>query len=175
LAHPDDGLGDFARDLIRRKARQLARHAGPHHHDPEDVEQELTLRLLRAMPRYDPARGHVHAFVTAVVERAAAGLLRRCRAKKRGAGPVRSLDAPAAAEPTDRGDAGRAADRVGLAADLAAVLAELPADLRGLAERLTRQTLSEVARQDGVPRSTLQRRVDRLRRRFEDAGLREYL
>jgi hypothetical protein len=31
-----------------------------------------------------------------------------------------------------------------------------------------------VARDLGVPRSTLQRRLERLRRHFEDAGLRDY-
>jgi hypothetical protein len=59
--------------------------------------------------------------------------------------------------------------------DLADVVAHLPKELRDLAERLKSRSLSETSRELGIPRSTLQRRVHRLRQYFEDAGLRIYL
>jgi DNA-directed RNA polymerase specialized sigma24 family protein len=66
------------------------------------------------------------------------------------------------------------AERAELALDTATVLAALPEDLRDLAMGLMDASPSQVARDLGVPRSTLQRRLERLRRHFEDAGLRDY-
>jgi len=62
-----------------------------------------------------------------------------------------------------------------LASDLADVVAALPDELRDLAERLKTQSISEIAREVGIPRTTVNDTVRRLRQRFEHAGLREYL
>jgi len=76
-------------------------------------------------------------------------------------------------EPIDPRPSGQ--DAFDLASDLTEALAKLPDDLSALAERLKTQSLSQAARDLGVPRSTLQRQVQRLRQCFEDAGLRIYL
>jgi DNA-directed RNA polymerase specialized sigma24 family protein len=171
-------LQGFARAIVRRKARRPVGRAGFTAQDVRDFEQELHLRLLQSLPRFDPDQAHINVFVTTVVERSVAMLLRKRRAKKRVA-VVRSLDAPAAdggpAEPPDHRDGGRGAERFDLAYDLAEVLRVLPAGLRDLAERLKVQTVSQAARDLNVPRTTLLRQVERLRRYFEDAGLRIYL
>jgi RNA polymerase sigma-70 factor (ECF subfamily) len=171
-------LQSFARSIVRRKARLLVGRAGFTAQDVRDLEQELLLRLLKSLPRFDPEQAHVNVFVTTVVERSVAMLLRERRAKKRAAA-VRSLDALAAdggpAEPPDHRDGGRDAERSDLAYDLAEVLSALPAGLRDLAERLKERTVSQAARDLNVPRTTLLRQVERLRRCFEDAGLRIYL
>jgi len=62
-----------------------------------------------------------------------------------------------------------------LAQDLADVMAKLPDELRDLAERLKTQTRSEIARDMGIPRTSLGALIRRLRQQFEDAGLRDYL
>jgi hypothetical protein len=59
--------------------------------------------------------------------------------------------------------------------DLAEALARLPAELRDLAEQLRDRPLAAIARERGVPRSTLNEVRQRLRRRLEKAGLRDYL
>ncbi len=59
--------------------------------------------------------------------------------------------------------------------DVAEILAALPPDLRDLAERLQTRSVSEAARDKKLARTSLQRHVDRLRRCFEDAGLKIYL
>jgi hypothetical protein len=46
---------------------------------------------------------------------------------------------------------------------------------RQLAEQLKQRSISQISAADGTPRSTLQHRVRRLLRPFEDEGLREYL
>ncbi|MEZ6141582.1 MAG: helix-turn-helix domain-containing protein [Zavarzinella sp.] len=59
--------------------------------------------------------------------------------------------------------------------DLQELFADLPEDLRVFANYLQRYSLSEIARMLQVPRTTLQRRVSQLRKRFENAGLKIYL
>jgi RNA polymerase sigma-70 factor (ECF subfamily) len=165
-------LDPAARGLVRRKARQLVGKAGLTHRDRRDVEQELSLRLLYALEAFDPRRGPPGPFAARVLDRLGAKLLRERRATKRGLGRVASwIGALDVADP-----AGEArCERVGMAADVEAVLASLPPDLRDLARRLGCEPLAAVARELGVPRTTLQGHVRRIRQRFEDAGLRGYL
>jgi RNA polymerase sigma-70 factor (ECF subfamily) len=170
-------LQAFARCIIRRKARLLVGRAGFTAQDVQDIEQELLLRLLKSLDRFDPGQAHVNVFIATVVERSVAMLLRGRRARKRDAA-VHSLDAQGAdggpAEPPDHRDGSRGAERFDLASDLAEVLRVLPEGLRHLAERLKVQTVSQAARDLKIPRTTLLRQVGRLRRYFEDGGLRIY-
>jgi RNA polymerase sigma factor (sigma-70 family) len=171
-------LQGFARSIIRRKARYVARCDGFTAHDVRDIEQELRLRLLQNLSQFDPDQAHINVFITMVVKRSVAMLLRERRAKKRVAS-LRSLDTLTddvgePAELLDHRDDGRSADRFDLAHDLAGVLAALPEELRALAERLKVQSVAQAAREMNVPRTTLLRQVERLRHCFEDAGLRIY-
>lgn len=172
-------LRGFARSIIRRKARFLVRCDGFTVRDLPEVEQELRLRLLQSLPQYDPAQGHINVFITTVVERSVAMLLRERWAKKRNSAGIESLDVgsagnEAATDVPDRHTAS-APERFDLALDLDGVLTALPAELRALAVRLQEQTVSQAARAMNVPRTTLLRQVERLRQCCEDAGLRIYL
>ncbi len=62
-----------------------------------------------------------------------------------------------------------------LAQDVADVISTLPEELRDLAERLQTASLSEIARDKSIPRTTLTGAVRRLRQRFENVGLKDYL
>jgi DNA-directed RNA polymerase specialized sigma24 family protein len=62
-----------------------------------------------------------------------------------------------------------------VAEDVATAIASLPEPLKDLAERLKHQTISEISRDLGISRSTLNHRLVRLRQRFEAMGMREYL
>jgi RNA polymerase sigma factor (sigma-70 family) len=170
-------LGEFARRLIGRKARLLARQPGFETDEAEDLEHELVQGLLLGLPLFDPFSAHVNVFVTTVIERAVARMIRRRRAKKRNGGPVRSLDAlrtdgSCAFEPADPRNHVREVD---LKFDVADLLAKLPEKYRRLAERLKAAPVAEVAADLGVVQSTIWRQVARIRRQFEDAGLRDYL
>jgi len=171
-------LDRFAQGIIQRKVRSLINRAGFTWEDRQDLEQELVLRLLKSLGQFDPELAHPNVFITTVIERAVAMILRERRAKKRDGGVVRSLDQGQTkddkpSEPIDHRPNDQ--DASDLATDLAEVLARLPDDLRALAERLKSQSVSQAARDLGVPRTTLQRRIERLRRSFENAGLRIYL
>lgn len=170
----------FTRGIILRKVRLLIHCVGFSGRDAEDLEQELLMRLYRGLSRYDPSRcRHVNVFITTVIERSVGMILREQSAKKRAPTGIRSLDAPPIegeprAEVPDQAS-GPNTDRIDLAHDLRAVLETLPAPLRDLAERLMVQTVSKTARDCQVPRTTLMRQVERLRRYFEDAGLQIYV
>ena len=59
--------------------------------------------------------------------------------------------------------------------DVSLVLSGLPNDLRKVAERLMTETVTEAAKSLGIPRTTLYGAKERLRRIFENTGLRDYL
>lgn len=169
----------FVRGIIRRKMHLLAKYIDWTGYTAEDIEQELFLVLLQSLEGYDSQHSsHANVFITTVIERAAAGILRKRNAQKRG-DPTASLDQLMA----EIGDGEElsvthptAVDKRSdfelceIRHDVAVVLATLPADLRDLADRLQRDTLSQVARELGVPQGTLKRRRDRLRHVFEWAG-----
>jgi RNA polymerase sigma-70 factor (ECF subfamily) len=165
----------FARGIIRRKIRLLIGRAGFTKEDREDLEQELVLRLLQSLDLFDRQQAHANVFITTVIERAVAMILRERRAKKRNSGVIHSLDQIEDGCPIEPADPRpNAEEAYELAYDLADVLADLPEELRNLAERLKAHSVSRVARDFAVPRSTLQRKVRRLRQIFVDAGLQIY-
>jgi len=182
----------FVRDLVRRKARQLVGKAGFTRSDLEDLEQELYLKLVKAARSFDPVHAHWRSFATAVVERHTASLLRDKQAEKRDSRRVCSLEMIVGQDeegPVKLGetigqpeyDARRGCwpreeqELCQLVQDVADVVAGLPAELRELAEALKTESISQIARRTGLSRSAINARVDQLRERFEQAGLRNYL
>lgn len=172
-------LGGFARTIIRRKARRVLGCCDGSAEELRDIEQELIARMLRGLKDFDPAKTHINVFITTVVEKSAGMLIRERLAKKRHCPGRQTLNPSAvndgSADTPDRRDHKREEERLDLARDLAEVLAELPVDLRDLAERLMVNTVSQAARDRKLQRSSLQRHVERLRKCFEDSGLRIYL
>lgn len=183
----DNPFDDFASELVRRKARQLSRLTSLGRQDPEDLEQELILCLLRKLALFDEQRGDLGAYLTTVIERCALNLLRDQRAAKRNAVRVSSLSIH-----VDAGDGEPASfaavvpdsvhdfrlnrdllpdeELVSLAIDIDEVLACLPPHWRGLATRLKTQTKTEAARDMKMPRSTLYGWVRSIRKHFERRG-----
>ena len=189
---PAPQLGNFEYGIVKRKVRQIIGRAGYTAQDREDLEQELLTRLVQSLKSFDPNHAHRKCFVTAVVERDVANILRDKKAEKRDHRRIGSLhvmievteDGPTELAGTigEREHNARRCrqprsedDLAQLASDLANVVAALPDELRDLAERLKTQSISEIAREVGIPRTTVNDSVRRLRQRFEHAGLREYL
>jgi len=182
----------FAERLIRRKSRQLAAKENFTPSDREDISQDLWLHLYERLERFDEAKGTIYAFILTIVERKAISILRRHSAAKRDICRCSSLNLSIRADDGTRVDLAStitedAPDprlgketrhpqhRIEMSLDLAAVIEQLPPDLRDLCERLQTDTLADIARQLGVPRTTLYGRIKQLRERFEEAGLRDYL
>jgi DNA-directed RNA polymerase specialized sigma24 family protein len=128
-----------------------------------------------------------------VVNRVLANLLRDRRAKKRDRRNTASLNTPIR---TGDGSRVELAETVGdgaqdvrtgrqpptaeeasdLALDVAEAQAALPDRLRAVAERLkVGASITRIAADLGVPRTTVQHWIKQIRRRFEQAGLDDYL
>jgi RNA polymerase sigma-70 factor (ECF subfamily) len=185
-------LGRFEYGIVKRKVSQIIGRAGFTRQDRKDLEQELIARLLQGLKSFDPKVAHRKIFVTTVVERAFRNVLRDKQAEKRDHRRICSLHLQIQVTddgPTDlaksisdreldsrrRRDPRSAEELSELASDLDEVLASLPEELRDLAERLKTQSISAIARELGVPRTTLNDRVRQLRKRFQHTGLRDYL
>src|SRR5208283_5417889 len=66
----------YSVQVVRFKAGQLVGKAGLTKSDREDLEQELTLDLMRRAQKYDPKRAGRKTFAARIVERRAATILR---------------------------------------------------------------------------------------------------
>ncbi len=179
-APPLEPYIDYATRYAKRKASQLAGHFGFSKSDRADIVQELLLDLVRRWPKYDPKRGEPEVFIRRVLWARVSTLIKQKLALKRQFDyEAATLDEEADEEVTTNFRTGlpRRIDQehADLASDVTTVLAQMTAEERDLCERLQSQTLSEIARELGIPRSTLADRVQKLRSHFEDAGLQHYL
>ena len=181
----------FIRGIIRRKSKQLIRRPEFCHDDLEDLEQDLLTRVVQSLRRFDPEVAHLNRYVTAVVERFVANVVRDSKANKRDrqrtttlnvmiqteAGPTelaqtigdRELDARLGRERRSEHELHE------LALDLASVIATLPEAWRTLLQLRKSRTMPAIAEEMNVPRTTLNAWMHRIRQRCEDAGLKDYL
>lgn len=186
-------LSDYAIRLIRHKARQLARNEGFTPQDIEDIRQDLIVDLLERLPKFDATKSAYNTFVDRIVNRKVARLMRDRNCEKRdprreacslneyiddGEGGTVERSQTIAAEEADR-RLGRQArsnqETAELVLDVEAVLKRLPDNLRTPCELLKTGSIADAARAMGVPRTTLNDHVKKLREFFEAAGLRDYL
>ena len=190
-------IDGYAVALIRCKAKQLIRRAEFKGMDSEDLEQEMMLDLLQRLPQYDVSRASRNTFIARVVEHKVATLIEFYRVPRRDPGGlVHTLFADirdAAAGDDSRGaargkvyafDEAASRKRLGEAVrlederrderlDVESVIEGLPEDLRQLAEHLRSKTPWEIAKKTGIPRTNLYRAIEKLRKKFQEAGLEE--
>lgn len=174
--------------LIRAKALQLTRARGFRSGDQDDLTQELTLRQLRRLKAYDPAKASFYCFALVVLDRSASSLVEARTAACRNSSTTLSLQMPDPGvedDPTPLADLigpSDRANRVGrytlpedqlreLVLDVRADLESLPSDLKQLALDLSTAKRSEIVRRSGESRSRLRNRILRLREALEQAGL----
>ncbi len=153
----------------------------------------MMLDLLMRLPKFDPNKATQKTFVARIIERKVSKLIRHRTCEMRDHrrevcslnerleaenGATVELSETIALEERDRmtGRRSRSAQEDWeFAQDMAATLARLPENLRRLCELLQRGTISDAACEMGVPRTTLNDHVKKLRVIFENADLRDYL
>jgi RNA polymerase sigma-70 factor (ECF subfamily) len=193
-----EGLDEYAVRLIKHKARQLVGRAGFVEADRHDLEQELVIDLLRRLPRFDPAIAKRETFITRIVQHHIATIIESQKAGIRDyrqhAGSIderreeddgSSADSPPVLNQDEYlretlTSARRDEDLHALRLDIEKVLSELlpsdsSIDLRALCARLQTSSVTDVSRETGVPRGTVYEAIQKLRTRFERAGLSIYL
>lgn len=178
---------------IRRTANALVDDGVFPRSDLEDVEQELRLALVEQAPNFNPDKARWSTFVRHVVKMAAISLRRHQKAQRRqGCREVPSLnvllkDPREMGPPTELGatvseeefrtgvgqDFISHTEQIDLSLDVESVLDSLPEGLRDICERLKYQTPTEVRRELGISRTTMNRRLEALREHFRKTGIGE--
>lgn len=187
---PKDPFNDYARTLIRVKARQLVRRPEFTACEVEDLEQELTLHILTRLDRFDPSRGSLNTYLARIVNTAIAMLIReRGRIKRNGGASVEieSLEkmvdqpdgspAPLWATISDS-DANRRyqtshrsyLERSELRMDVQAVMEALPLELRRICEQLLEGNKVGKQRDGGLSRRKYQAAINLIREQFVKSG-----
>lgn len=193
-----EGIDEYAEKVIRIRARQLVRKAGFSESDCEDLLQDMKFDLWRRLSKFDPSKApHSKAprkaFIDRVVRHKVASILEGRKAQlrdyRRERGSLNDLLGTPDGKPAERGDSvdqneacrrtggpGRSAEDLrDLAIDIAAVVSNLPLELRDLCQLLMTETPTEVSRETSTAPGTLYDARRKIRRRFEDAKLGEYL
>ena len=159
----DPSQDRFIRGIIKRKVGQLVGRAGFTLQDRESLEQDILARVIDSLSKFDPEVGHRNKFVTAVVERYVANILRDKTADKRDHCRIRSLNVR-----IDLGEEGHTelSDLIGeteqdarlgrrrrseqelyeLVSDMKALIEKLPADWQRLLELRNQMTMAEIIR-----------------------------
>lgn len=176
----------YSSNLIHRKARFLARKLEFADVDHADIEHDLLIDVLKRFPAFNPERAKATTFIARIVEHGIASLLRTRRAAKRDA--RKSVGLPDECDLTpDEMDDIKARRRRGIPAhdpirqsdlqhDLETAISAMSPDLQELCALLfIEMPIAEIARLTGRPRTSVHLDIHKIRKHFEDAGLRDYL
>lgn len=184
---------NFVRSVINRHVGKLIAKSDFTQQDRSDLVQEVFVRATKSLRLYDPSVGHLYPYVCTVVQRHLANVVRdRSVVKRKTTGRV-SLSK------TVRGDDGGQVEmsqalhdqdqdrrlgrerRLGeqelndLRMDLAAFISKLPDKFQDLLRRRQTQSITEISRDIGIPRTTLNDWMLQIRKLFEEARFERYL
>ncbi len=182
---------DYARTVIRLKARQLSRRADFSRSDEDDITQDLTLHLLSQAEHFDPSRASLPTFVSHVVNSCVAMILRERWRQKRvpdHRAEIQSLetmvdvpDEPPVAlgdmislGDIERRTGGSTKSDAEVHEEVAALehaMQSLPVEDRDVCERLKVGSRASVARDLQISPRKLRSVISSVRQHFERAGL----
>lgn len=190
---PNECLNEYARTLIRVKARQLVRRPGFSRSDQDDIEQDLFLHVLNKVHQFDPTRSSLNTFVDRVVNSAAAMLVRERGRNKRSPREgieIRSLEmkieqpegppvpvwASISIADVQRRTGGASlsdAELYELVEGVTSAIAGLPPERQQVCRSLSERNRSETERELRLSRRSMKSAMDRIRHHFTRAGLAE--
>ena len=192
-ANKNNELSDYAEKTIHHKAHRLAATTRDPIGDVDDIKQELRSDLIERLPKFDPNKAAQNTFVARLIDHKISKLVRHGNAGSRDYRRVECsvndniTDATGAktqrAHTMDmdeidirRGKRNRPSqDETDLKIDISLTLSKLSPDDQRIAAQLKVQSISEAAKTLRMPRTTVYEARKRIRRIFEDAGLRAYL
>jgi RNA polymerase sigma factor (sigma-70 family) len=180
---------EYAKTVIRVKARQLCRRPSFSTSDTEDVEQDLFVHLLNQIQQFDPSRGSLNTFIARVVDSAVAMLVRERGRNKRAPatgviqslevmvdqadGPPAPLGATLSQADAERRTGGRSMsgiDLFELADDVAHLIDALPPELQAVCRARMNRNRSETERELGLSRRGYDAAIQQIREHFAQGG-----
>ncbi len=188
---PQSIVTDYARTLIRVKAKHVVRHPGFSRSDQADVEQDLVVQLLCQAEHFDPQRGSLNTFIARVVDTAVAMLVRDRNREKRNPPADAELQSLADKVPQPEGPPEQLARIIGrddlerrigtasltdaevfeLVHDVASVIPTLPPELQDICRSLLTRNRIETETELGISRRALRAAMVLIREHFEKSGL----
>lgn len=160
------------RSLAQRKAVRAIGCCGLTRDDHEDVASQLVATFYARFERFDGNRASVQTFASRVMDKELSSILRHqlaiCRRRTE-----QEESVPDSGDVADNGPVGapNAIDRRHFWIDIERALAPLPTVLRQTALALCSYTPSELSRLPGQSHTVIYRRIRRLRRALESAGI----
>lgn len=173
-------IDPYAQGRIDYHARRLSRKPGFTISDVPDIEQELALDLLKALPKFDPNKASLPTFISRVVNRRCISLLRDARhPKRRGGTSLEAAMGDDIAKDQRHRMTGYRPDEAPEKAEVAEVVQQavgkLPERLHKIAILLMSRTQAEAARELGVSETTIHRARNQIREHFEEIGVQDLL
>ena len=186
-------FGEFAFRFISKKVDLLINQCGLPKSEREDLYQSFVLNLHARKAKFDPSAATWEGFVVVVCENHFADILAHRFAEMRSCHREKcSLN-----EPVDDGD-GRYRDRSckidesqhskrtgqrfrsrqeawEMSVDVHAVVVGLTEFQRAICAKVSHVSVAAAARELGVPRAVVLKEIGAIRKRFEQAGLRDFL
>jgi DNA-directed RNA polymerase specialized sigma24 family protein len=165
-------------NVIKQQALLMAKRTHGSKYEAEEYEQEVCFRWLVAPATFDASKGSREAYVKTFARRTIGKFVRNQFAQKRDLRRCVSLNNPVSVDGKQSSElAGRivdpCSDDMDIHIDLAVALANLPAELRELAECLMHKSPTEVAAERNMAISSLQRQREQLRRALRRMGLKD--
>lgn len=188
-------LGDdkFVRRVILRQVRKVIATSNLTNDDRDDLVQEAYTQVTKSLESFDPAVGHIRPFIVTVVQRHLGNVVRDRNVAKRATRGRVSLSKTVRSEEDSHVEMSQVLQakdqdrRLGrerrlseedlndLRLDLAAFMKTLPERFQDLLRRRQTQTISEISRDLGVPRTTVNEWMRKIQSLFEEAGFDRYL
>ncbi len=183
---------NFVRKVIHRQVGTLIAKSEFTPQDRDDLVQEVYVRATRSLQYYKPSVGHFYPYVCTVVQRHLTNIIRDRKVTKRSSSKRVSLSKTVHSE--DGGlvemsqtlndqDHDRRLCRSRLSEDelndlridLETVISDLPEKFQDLLRRRQTHSITEISRDLGIPRTTLNDWMVQIRKLFEEAGFDRYL
>lgn len=175
-----EGIDEEIVDAVKAVAGRAVGRSGLTASDKANLEQDLMLRVLRVIPKYDPARGGKRAFARAVAIRSLHEIYRWRSAYKRDWRKSISLNQMIG----DDEESGELIDMLDTEGNLAShtpgalqpamifnfkmdindIVSRMPLKLRELCEELKFMMPMEIAKKRGVSKSTISRKIEQVRK-----------
>ena len=187
-------LPDYIRTLIRITAQKMKGKCRFTESDMNDIEQTISLEVVRRRSKFDPSRAQENTFLARLVKHAVADIIEKRKASnrdyRREEGSLDEWVLDETGEWTLRGNtiteengrrhlgvSGRSPEELrDLSIDVRAALNALPKSLQPICRHIMLgHSARETAKACGVHHSTVYEAIRRIRQAFIRAGLEQYL